>query len=587
VLITERILLHGLELRRGKVDYGKVDAGSATEIFIRQALLEDNSPVTQPFYMANLRLCRKLEAMLARSGKKRTQVVERLYDFYREHLKAVSSIHDLSRIVKDRLRDDPHFLRASEADLTPEEDMTAAAAMFPDKVNLGNSVLPLHYSYNPGHEHDGVTIQVPLDVAQHLTSGQVQWLVPGMRGELAGVLLRALPKPQRRKLMPMEAKIADIAQNFTPGNGEFLTALATYISRNFDVQVCASDWPADSLPDYLKPRVEVIDQQRQTVASGRDVGSLRAEVQRHEIRTGAWAKAVEYWSKPDLRSWSFGDLPESVFVETLGGVDVHGYPGLSCKGESVGLQLFKSKAEAEAGMPAAVRKLAEWALGKEIAWVHKELRAIQIPAVKTVAKSGGFHDALGELGRELKSGTALSEPTTKILQDSALEHLLQSLLKLSPLRPLTAARFDALIAEVKSRLTPMARQVEESTKQILTLRRQIIDATKRYPYWELDLQRLVPPDFLAKTPHSQLQHLPRYLKAMLIRGERAHLNLAKDTEKLRTLLPFKNWRSATPPQNIETIRWLMEEFRVSIFAPELGTAQPVSAKRIEALMEPI
>lgn len=598
VLVTERVLLYGLELKRGKIDYGKVDPNSATEMFIRHALMEEISPVTQPFAAANLRLCRKLEAMLARSGKKRAQVSERLYDFYKERLMprptrdgsrplGVSSIHDLSRIFNERIKDDPHFLRAEETDLTPGEDMAEAAMMFPDEVKLGNSVLPLHYNYNPGHEHDGVTIHIPLEMAQHLTTGQVQWLVPGMRAELAGVLLRALPKPQRRKLMPMEAKIADIAANFSPGSGDFLVALANYITRNFDVFVSPADWPADSLPDYLKPRLHVIDAKHQTIGSGRDVAVLRTEMQKHEIRTGAWAQMENFWRKPDVTAWSFGDLPESVFVEKIGGVEIHGYPGLSVNGEVVSLQLFKTKAEVTLGAPLAIRKLAERALAKEIAWLHRELRAIQIPATKTAPKSGagGFHDALGEMSRQLKSGTTLAEPTTQILQDSALEHILKTTLKLDPLRPLTEARFNALVTETRTQLTPLARKVEELTKQILTLRRQIIDAEKRYPNWEADLSRLVPPDFLAKTPHSQLQHLPRYLKAMLTRGERAHLNPAKDADKAKVLQPFRDWKSVVPAKHAETARWMLEEFRVSIFAPELGTAQPVSPKRLEALLE--
>ncbi len=584
VLITERVLLHGLELKRSRVDYGKVDGVSATQMFVRHALLEDPSPVTQPFYLANLRLCRKLEAMLARSGRQRTQVVERLFDFYMARLTDVSSVHDLSRIFKEGIEVDPHFLRAEEADLTPDENMAEVAAQFPDQVQLGNSVLPIHYAYDPGSDQDGVTVEVPLDMAQHLTTGQVQWLVPGLRAELAGVLLRALPKPQRRKLMPMEHKIAEIAVEFSPGSGDFLTALATFISRRYDVFVSPKDWPADSLPDYLTPRVAVINAQRETVAMGRDVAALRGKAQEHELESGAWPQAVARWHQPDLRTWSFGDLPEKVLIETLGGVDVYGHPGLKWDGETVSVQLFKSASEANATAQAAVRRLAELGLSKDIAWLQQELRALQLPAPKTAKSTAGFADALGEIGRSLQSGKPLAEPTTQVLRDSALAHILKATLRLEPLRPLTAARFQALLASAKTALLPMARSVEAAVKTIFALRQQILSATKRYPQWETDLQRLVPADFLAHCPHAQLQHLPRYLKAMLVRGERASLHPAKDTDKARALEPYQGCLQSAPVANREAVRWMLEEYRVSIFAPELGTAQTVSPKRLDALL---
>ena len=585
VLVTERLLLHGLELRRSRVDYGKINASEATALFIRNALLEDLSPVTQPFMIANLRLCRKLEAMLARAGKRRHEIAERLFDFYASQLDGVSSVHDLNRVCKEQGQHDPHFLRASDTDLLPHDDLSEASKHFPDEVKLGNSVLPVQYSYNPGHSHDGVTVQVPLDVAQHLTTGQVQWLVPGLRRELAGVLLRSLPKAQRRQLLPMEAKMDDIAANFSPGTQDFLTALAAYITKHFDVAVQASDWPEDCMPEYLQTRVEVVDHKQQTIASSRSVAAIRAEVKKHEVRTSAWSTMLAKWAQPDLRTWSFGDLPEKVFVETLGGVDVYGYPGLSFQKGTVSLQLFKSAREADATAPAAVRQLAEWALGKEVAWLDRELRVLSVPAAKPSGSAGNFHDALGQLGSQLQSTKGHPVFTTDVLRESALEHILRACLQLEPLRPLTAERFQKLVDGAKASFTPMARKVEELTKQCFAMRTQIMAATKRYANWETDLQRLLPPDFLAKTPPAQLPHLPRYLKAMLIRGERAHLNPAKDADKYQAIAQYANWRTEAKPEHHETLRWMFEEYRVSIFAPELGTAQTVSPKRIDAILE--
>lgn len=587
VLATERVLLRGLEVRRGRVDYGKINAAAATEIFIREALLEEDSPVTQSFHKANLRLKHKAEAMLARAGRVPSGAVEEaLFTFYRERLAGVSSLHDLNRLVKEKYAKEPDFLFVREEELTKGIDTEQHAALFPDEVKLGNTVLPLHYVYNPGGERDGVTIQVPLTVAPHLTTGQIQWLVPGMRREIAGVLLRSLPKSLRRALQPMEEKIADVVENFQPGAGDFLTALAAYLTRRFQIEIKPEDWPPDGLPPYLRPRLEVVDEKKQTVIAGRDLETIRAEAGKRGVDSSAWTREAGKWARPDVRAWDFGDLPDSVFVENAGGVEVRGYPGLTRRGDIVCLGLFRTREEAEATAGAAVRRLAELALSREIAILRKELRGLNPPAPSSKRSAGNFMDALNELSGKLRKDSGLAEPTGVELQESAVTHVLNHLLRLEPLRPLTRARFEAMLAHARANLIPAARKVEELTRRVLALRREVLESPKRHATLEADVIRLTPPDFLAVTPHSRLPHLPRYLKALLVRGERAHLHPAKDAEKAKALLPFHDWARRTPFDRREEVRWLLEEFRVSIFAPELGTAVPVSAKRIEALMEP-
>jgi ATP-dependent helicase HrpA len=141
-----------------------------------------------------------------------------------------------------------------------------------------------------------------------------------------------------------------------------------------------------------------------------------------------------------------------------------------------------------------------------------------------------------------------------------------------------------MLESARRELPGLAYQLDEKTKQILALRQSILNGAKRYPGLEQDVDRLVPGDFLARTPHRQLPHLLRYLRAIQIRAERAALQPAKDAEKARQLFAFANWEKQVPADNRETFRWMIEEFRVSIFAQELGTAQPVSAQRLNALI---
>jgi ATP-dependent helicase HrpA len=575
VLVTERTLIHGLEVKRQHIDFGKVDSVGATQIFIRGALIDGESIFPHRFHQHNQKLREKIETTLTRVRSNRVyDIAETLFEFYDKHIHGVSSIHDLNRFVKEGSAEKPNFLCATEADLTGGGDELAPdLALFPDRVSFGPSVLPVTYSYTPGQEQDGVTVQVPLPMAEHLTSGQIQWMVPGLREELSSVMLRALPKTIRRQLMPLDPKAREIAREFDPGRAEFLEALADFITRHYRVHVRASDWPRQSLPPHLQPRVEVIDQKKQTVASGRDLRAIQASVQKQEIaNSNAWEKAVQRVECFALSSWSFGDLPESVHIEDIGGAPVHGFPGLSLGADgTIALRLNRRGEDVLRDSPAAVRKLAENILGKDIAWLQRELRSLDKPISK-INQSASFTAALSQLNKTAPEPAA--SPT--------LDHILAFALRLDPLLPLTEKRFNTLCENARRELPAITQKVRTLLTQIHELRDRILSGKNRYSGMESDLQRLVPPDLLARTPHAQLQHLPRFLKAIQVRAERAAHNAAKDADKAALISDYDNWESHVAKSQHETFRWMLEEFRVSTFAQELGTAQPVSVKRLEA-----
>ncbi|MBX7211060.1 MAG: DUF3418 domain-containing protein [Verrucomicrobiaceae bacterium] len=575
VLVTERTLLHGLEVLRKPIDFGKVDPAAATQIFIRGALIDGESVLPHRFHQHNQKLREKIETTLTRVRSHRVyDIAEALFAFYDERIKDVSSIHDLNRLIKERTAEKPNFLCATEADLTGGgEELAPDLALFPDKVTFGQSVLPVSYAYTPGQENDGVTVQVPLPVAEHLTTGQIQWMVPGLRDELSQVLLRALPKTIRRQLMPIDPKAREIATQFNPGRADFLDALADFITKKYRVHVRATDWPAQSLPAHLQPRVEVIDQKKQTIASGRDLQAIQASVQKQDKPSGAFDKIARSFERFALSSWSFGDLSETVFIEEIGGAPVFGYPGLALNAEgSIDLHLFRKASEVTTSTPAAVRKLAESVLGKDIAWLQKELRSLE-PAPAKSPQPASLQDAFSKL-------TATPSPTRP---SSAQDHILAHALRLNPLLPLTEKRFRELCEKVRKELPALTHRVRALLGQINEMRAKILAYPKKYPGLDADLARLLPPDLLAKTPHEQLQHLPRYLKAILIRAERAANNPAKDADKAVLIADFDHWESHVPNSQHETFRWMLEEYRVSVFAQELGTAQPVSQKRLDAM----
>ena len=447
--------------------------------------------------------------------------------------------------------------------------------------------MPLTYAYAPGEERDGVTVRVPLPAVDHLTAGQVQWMVPGLRAEQADTLLRALPKTLRRSLQPLEPKVREVAENFEPGRADFLTALAAFLSKRYAVDVQASDWPADSLPARLRPRVEVVDRDNKPLAAGRDLPAIQTALEKTDLRSDAWDLAARRWEKPAVKTWSFGDLPESVVVEEMGGAPLLAFPGLAVREGEVDVRLFRKREEAETAARAGVRRLAERILERDLAWVRKEIGQLLAKAGSGSTsgnKAPDFRAALGAwtiLAKPAanKNAVAARSPL-EILQEATYRHVVGAALVLEPVFPLTQARFQTMAEHARRELPLLVRRTGETVGKVLEQRRQILASPKRYAGLEADVERLAGNDFPARTPPVQMTHLPRYLRAVAVRAERAAVSPAKDAEKAAALAPFAGWETRVPPTQRETFRWLLEEFRVSIFAQELGTAQPVSAQRL-------
>ncbi len=303
VLVQEKVTLYGLEIENRKIPYGRIDASKATEIFIRSALVAEDlhpprsspprddisrSPLnteqilasvadesdlraTYPFLEHNRKVRQKIETWQTRMRRHDLKDIDHaLFEFYARHLQNISSIHDLNRWLRAQF--DPEILNAREADLTGRADLNYDANAFPEAISLGGQPVALSYAYAPGEEHDGVTIKLSRGVAESLSPASVEWSVPGLREEQIGELLRALPKSIRRELMPLSPKITEIARDLQPGPQTLLHDLARFISHRYGIQVSVANWPADTLPKYLRPRIEITGHLNKIIAAGQRLG---------------------------------------------------------------------------------------------------------------------------------------------------------------------------------------------------------------------------------------------------------------------------------------------------------------------------
>jgi ATP-dependent helicase HrpA len=645
VLAEERTTLYGLEVRRRNVAYGAINPKEATAIFLRSALVEerlfpepreaaqhgqDARATTRrevdpgsisavqllaaagreerpaafyPFIEHNRKVRQKIETWQTRARRHDLgDLDEALLQFYARHIENVSSRDELNRFLRGLPK--PEVLRVTEADLVGGLDLSFDAAAFPDSVPLGGQPAPLSYAYAPGQENDGVTVQLRPALAQALSSASVEWAVPGLREAQVSELLRALPKTLRRQLMPFPPKVAEIARDLQPGNRTLLHDLSRFIRQRYGVEVPVSAWPAEALPPHLRPRVEIVGPDRKPIAAGRDLDQLRAQLEKAKLAVvpdaagdpPAWTRLTQEWERFGLADWNFGDLPERVTAGEEGKDALYAWPGLEVEEGQVNLRLFRAQAAAQTASLPAVRRLIETALQKDLAWLQKDLR--------TLARL-----------EPLYAGLCTGEE----LQATAFLNLMRYVIPEQPLPALTRANFDVAVAQARGRLPGLAALLLGRVEPILKSRQEFLRRFKPVPVAAPhsarkrtltglaqlgptaapapkpnplagELDALVPRNFLAVIPFEQLPQVPRYLKALYLRAERASLNPRKHQERVRQIAPYQaalaRLRAAPPKtaaglQLAREFRWMLEELKVSVFAQELGTAFPVSPKRLE------
>jgi ATP-dependent helicase HrpA len=503
---------------------------------------------------------------------------------------------------------EPGFLCITEEELAGGHALNYDPHAFPDEVPVGGQPVEVSYAYAPGEEHDGVTIKLPFTIAQTISPGVLEWAVPGLREEKISELLRALPKSIRRDLMPFPPKVAEIVRDFRPTGPSFLHDLGRFIHQRFGVDVQAGSWPVDALPPHLRPRIEVTDVGAKKL-SGRDLGELRRHLQQAKAEPARepaeWQQAVAQWERFGLTGWTFGDLPERITVSEGAGLPLYAWPGLPFEEGGVNLRLFRGADLARTASVAGVRRLVELAIQKDLGWIERDLRALK--------QFEALHAPLGSL---------------ELLQETALEHVKRHVLPREPLPALTQAHFQAAVDEARRRLPGIAQQLMDRIGAVLQLRQQVAArigagaATQRaaepqksrtfttfaqltaapaaparaaHPLLA-ELNSIVPPRFLDRVDFERLPHVSRYLKALQIRAERAALNPVKDQERARLVAPYvealKSLEGAGELSReksglVEEFRWMLSEFKVSVFAQELGTATPVSAKRLDQQLERI
>ncbi len=583
VLVTERVLLGGLEILSRLVPFSKVNPKEATAIFIRSALIEEPIHTPHGFLKHNQAVREKVENWQTRlRSTALPDIDEALFRFYSAQIQNVSSIPDLNRFINEQGSGSSKFLYATDLDLIGDRNLDLDSTSFPEDFQVAGKPVTLQYAYAPGEEHDGVTVKVPVTLMQHLDHAALEWAVPGWHHEQIRTLLKALPKALRVPLMPLEPKVAEVVRELdllwnpsatTRPPASLLSAVAALLQRKYRILVTPDVWPPDALPDYLKPRIELIGPDAKPLAASRDLKALQAKVRTAEknVETDLWSEAALKWERYDLESWDFGDLPAQLELTTRSGIPLLAYPALQLENGAVSLRLARHRQDAINASQIGISRLAEKALARDLAWLQKDLRSL---------------NSVKDLYITLGPGDELPETASTNITNYLFEH--------APVYPLVRAAFDQLVAQARERLPGHVPRFTDQVTQILRLRQEILLSKKQYPGLLQDLNTLLPPKFLASTAWSRLMHLPRFLRALLTRAERFAVNPLKDGEKARQITPYSQalarhrLRQDLDPDQLRALgelRWLIEELKVSLFAQELGTSLPISTRRLDRYLE--
>lgn len=590
VLCKQRKILFGLEINRSNVSYTSIDPEEATDIFVRTGLVEEGIKERPKFLTHNAEVREKAESEIARlrlgSG---LAVDDALFDFYQARLRRVGSFAELRRFAKAKHGGHLEFLKAELKDLIPTPDAEASIEDYPRELQIGGTSLDLLYRNDPGNDADGVTLRVPVSQVGAIQQGTLDWAVPGHIEEKVESLLRGLPKPVRIKLHPLKERASELRKQLSPSAVSLRDQLAEVLRKDFGIQTYKDDWAKTEIPEYLKPRIQVETTKGNILADGRELEALRKQLEQttKEVAKGdgldavpAWQAATERTEKENLTEWSFGDLPESIDLTGDAGLPLKAYPALVTDNKGVHLRLLPDLHAAKVATEKAWPALGEQILGRDLAWVRRDLK-------------------------ELKQLGALLLPLGSLdtIKEDAWSHLKRHLFRSETKLPLKQQRFEKVCARADEERKGIVHQLCQRLRELLEAKQDvalIVEKKKTnkalsYPGMRSHMDSLASGDLLKDFDFEELPHITRFLKAMRIRAERAKESIQRDIDKSKRIAPYesrlselrKKAKSPDQKAHLKPYTILLEEFKVSVYAQELGTGQKVSEKRLEKLAETI
>ncbi|MEX2983395.1 ATP-dependent RNA helicase HrpA [Streptomyces sp. C36] len=586
VMAYERVTLYGVPIvAQRKVNYGRIDPETSRELFIRNALVEGDWRTHHQFFHDNRKLLGEVEELEHRARRRDILVDdETLFDFYDQRLPehVVSGAH-FDSWWKHKRRDEPELLNFEHSMLINENAEAVTKDDYPDSWRQGRLKFRVTYQFEPGADADGVTVHIPLQVLNQVSAEGFDWQIPGLREDLVTELIRSLPKPIRRNCVPAPNFAQRFLDGTVPLQEPLPTALARGLHRMTAVRMEAEDFDLAKVPDHLKITFRVIDERKRKIAEDKDLEALRLKLKpkTQAAITKAFEKAAEtsggggLEQRSGLTRWTIGALPRT-FETRRAGQPVKAYPALVDEGASVAVRLFDTEPEQREAMWGGTRRLILLNLPSNPAKFAQDKLGNQQKLALSRNPHGSiqalFDDCVSGAADRLMAahgGPAWDEESFRKLFDAVRADIVDATLDTIRKVQEVLAAWQACERRLKATASPVL------LPSLTDVREQLAD--------------LIRPGFVTAHGVRRLPDLLRYLVAADRRltqlpsnAERDRVRMAKVTEMRDEyawlLEQFPKGRPV--PQEAREIRWMIEELRVSYFAHALGTAHPVSDKRI-------
>ncbi len=575
VMAYERVTLYGVTLAsRRKIHYGPIDPVLARELFIRGALVAGEYDTQAPWLKHNQELVAHIEELEHKARKSGVWLdEERIFAFFDARIPA--GMHNGPAFEKWLKTVKPDLLELSREDIVAE-GLDLSQGLYPETIEIDGVSCPVKYRFEPGHPLDGATLSLPLYLLNRVNEAQLDWAIPGVLRDQVNALFKALPKEIRNAFVPLAQSVTAFLSEAVPGKMPLAEAIAAWVEKRAKSRVTLRE--AD-MPPHLKLNVRVLDDSGQELAMARDLTALRQQLGETASLAYGQSEVRGEHEREGITVWDFGDLPERVsFVRN--DQQLTGYPALIDEGEAVSMKLMDTPEGAEAASRRGVIRLLRIALATQFRQLEKDL---------------GRQTALALKYRGLGNADSFFSDLLDTIADRAC-------LGDDPL-PRSQKEFDKQKERAKPRIAPVMQALLKSAETCLDLTQQVqARLNQKTPYThalkdeQAHLAELVYPGFIRQTPWERWQHLPRYLNAILRRfdklpaaGERdpRHMAIIHGLEKRYQERLARHRKAGLHDPALAEFRWHLEELRVSLFAQELKTPYPVSAKRLEKIWESV
>ncbi|MFG2521248.1 ATP-dependent RNA helicase HrpA [Streptomyces sp. NPDC048527] len=585
VMAYEKVTLYGVPLvAQRKVNYGRIDPEVSRELFIRNALVEGDWRTHHKFFADNRKLLTEVEELEHRARRRNIVVDdETLFDFYDQRVPehVVSGAH-FDSWWKHKKQDEPELLDFERSMLIRESAEAISKDDYPDSWRQGPLKFRVTYQFEPGADADGVTVHVPLQVLNQVTPEGFDWQIPGLREDVVTELIRSLPKPVRRHYVPAPNYAKAFLERAVPLQEPLPTTLARELQRMVGVPVTADDFDLSRVPDHLKITFRIVDERRRTLAEDKDLEALKLRLKpkaRKAISQAAAATAErsggESVERSGLTDWTIGTLSR-VFETRRAGQPVKAYPALVDDGDTVSVRLFDTEAEQQQAMWKGTRRL----ILRNIPVNPGKFASDKLTNPQKLALSANPHGTVQTLFDDCAmascdkliadfGGPAWDEESYRKLYDKVRAEIVDTTVRTVGQVQQVLAAWQACERRLKSTKSP-------------TLLANLTDVRTQ-------LTALIRPGFVTDTGLRRLPDLVRYLVAADRRLTQMPTNVQRDTSRMEKVHEMQDeyaWlleqmpQGRPVPQEVLDIRWMLEELRVSYFAHALGTAYPVSDKRI-------